>query len=91
EKNIIKIKPQKTILDKTIIVESDWSSASYFYSLVALSEIGKTLTLSSYNKKSLQGDSCLAYIYQNFGVVTQYQENSITLTKVNSANADLET
>lgn len=79
--NIISIKPQKKIKDKTITVESDWSSASYFYSLIALSEVGKTITLSSYKKNSLQGDSCLSKIYEKFGVTTEFSSNSITLTK----------
>ncbi|WP_430413016.1 3-phosphoshikimate 1-carboxyvinyltransferase [Kordia sp.] len=66
-------------------VESDWSSASYFYSLIALSEIGTTIKLSSYKQNSLQGDSCLAEIYQEFGVETTFSENTITLTKKQEA------
>ena len=81
EGNLIKISPKNKITNKTIVVESDWSSASYFYSLVALSEIGASVTLSSYNKISLQGDSCLVEIYKNFGVITKFQNSSIILTK----------
>ena len=81
ESNLIKISPNTKIANKTIVVESDWSSASYFYSLVALSEIGASVTLSSYNKISLQGDSCLVEIYKNFGVTTIFQNSSIILTK----------
>lgn len=73
---------------KTFIVESDWSSASYFYSLIALSEIGTTIELSSYKKNSLQGDSCLAEIYQEFGVETVFSENKITLTKMQEATQE---
>ncbi|MET2983688.1 3-phosphoshikimate 1-carboxyvinyltransferase [Aureibaculum conchae] len=90
EENSIKIQPQESIKDKIITVESDWSSASYFYSLVALSEVGKSITLSSYNKKSLQGDSCLASIYENFGVVTEFNNNSIRLIKTNVIQSDSE-
>jgi 3-phosphoshikimate 1-carboxyvinyltransferase len=61
-------------------VESDWSSASYFYSLVALSESGR-VTLSSYKKDSLQGDSSLVNIYKKFGVVTYFENDRITLEK----------
>ena len=84
KENFIKIQSQKTIQDKTIIIESDWSSASYYYSLVALSEVGKRITLSSYYKESLQGDSCLADIYENFGVTTEFNKNSIVLSKTHS-------
>lgn len=79
--NIIKVLPKQKIEDKTIVVESDWSSASYFYSLIALSGEGAMIELSSYKKESLQGDSCLADIYKKLGVETVYSDNSITLRK----------
>ena len=66
KENHIKVLSKKSIEDKTIIIESDWSSASYFYSLVALSEVGTIVELSSYNKASLQGDNCLVEIYKKF-------------------------
>ena len=82
EGNIIKVDPLiKNINNMSLVVESDWSSASYFYSLVALSEIGNELVLSSYKHKSLQGDSVLASIYKNFGVETKFQENAIHIKK----------
>ncbi|NNC69213.1 MAG: 3-phosphoshikimate 1-carboxyvinyltransferase [Flavobacteriaceae bacterium] len=80
-KNIIKVHQQQEIDDETIVIESDWSSASYFYSLIALSEIGAQITLSYYKKESLQGDSCLAEIYKAFGVETEFLNHSITLKK----------
>jgi 3-phosphoshikimate 1-carboxyvinyltransferase len=81
-KNTIKVNAEKSKLTKqTITVESDWSSASYFYSVIALSNIGTEITISSYKKESLQGDSVLADIYLNFGVVTYYHGNSIRLVK----------
>jgi 3-phosphoshikimate 1-carboxyvinyltransferase len=81
--NIIKIAPKKNIEDRKIVIESDWSSASYFYSLVALSNIGSSLELTSYKKQSLQGDSCLFDIYKNFGVETTFKNNSIKISKTN--------
>src|SRR5690606_2139586 len=38
KQNIISIPSSNNVSDKTVIVESDWSSVSYFYSFVALSE-----------------------------------------------------
>jgi 3-phosphoshikimate 1-carboxyvinyltransferase len=70
---------------KIITVESDWSSASYFYSIVALSETGTEVSLSSYKEKSLQGDASLADIYSHFGVETVFEENKIMLRKVNTS------
>ncbi len=50
ENNIIKVTHHaSSITHHPIIVESDWSSVSYWYSIVALSEIGTQITLSSYN------------------------------------------
>lgn len=77
---VIHIEPKTVISDSTITVESDWSSASYFYSLVALSQEGR-IQLSSYKKNSLQGDSSLVEIYEHFGVKTEFDDDSIVLTK----------
>ncbi|WP_299669304.1 3-phosphoshikimate 1-carboxyvinyltransferase [uncultured Polaribacter sp.] len=81
EENKIKVLPKKKIKKQTVVVESDWSSASYFYSIIASSEIGSEIKLSAYKKESLQGDSCLVEIYQHFGVITTFGENCITLKK----------
>jgi 3-phosphoshikimate 1-carboxyvinyltransferase len=77
----IKIFPKKDIENQSITVESDWSSASYFYSLAALSR--KTgLKLNSFKSNSFQGDSALAEIYEtHFGVETKFEGNTLTLTK----------
>ncbi|RSK39921.1 3-phosphoshikimate 1-carboxyvinyltransferase [Mangrovimonas spongiae] len=87
--NIITVTP-KPSLDKTIdsIVESDWSSASYFYSIVAMSSMGTKITLSSYKENSLQGDSELASIYQQFGVQTSFKKNTITLEKISEVTLE---
>lgn len=84
--NIIIIKPISKTNTQNLVVESDWSSASYWYSIIALSEIGSSIKLSAYKKDSLQGDSCLAEIYQHFGVSTKFNKNNITLTKSKTTN-----
>lgn len=81
--NTIIVKPNtKTQKPKTLTVESDWSSASYYFSIVALSDVGTEITLSSYKENSLQGDSALIDIYKAFGVETVSYKNTITLKKV---------
>ena len=62
------------------LVESDWSSASYFYSIVALSDLSD-LTLYTYYKNSIQGDSDVVEIFKKFGVKTTYMNNKIHLSK----------
>ena len=65
-------------------IESDWSSASYYYSVVALAKIGYSLKLSKFSFKSLQGDSKVADIYKSFGVKTTYLDDLIILKKIES-------
>lgn len=84
--NSITVKPKFVIPNSQLVIESDWSSASYFFSIVALSEIGTQIKLSSYKKNSLQGDSALVEIYKNFGVETTFNENSITISKIKFHN-----
>ena len=83
----VKLKSNQILIDslsnKKIpnqLVESDWSSASYFYSMVALSDLSD-LTLKTYYKDSIRGDSDLVEIYKNFGVKTTYINNGIHLSK----------
>lgn len=75
--------PAQSMTSKTLVVESDWSSASYYYSIVALSQPGTQITLNSYKENSLQGDSALATLYKTMGVDTVFKGNSIVLTKNN--------
>jgi 3-phosphoshikimate 1-carboxyvinyltransferase len=87
-KNTISVKTLSLIpYPLSLKVESDWSSASYWYSIIALSEIGTEITLSSYKQNSLQGDAVLADIYSSFGVETVFNDNnSITISKVDFKN-----
>lgn len=88
EGNLIQISPKEKVEDTTLVVESDWSSASYFYSIAALCDVGTKIQLSAYKKYSLQGDSVLAQIYQDFGVKTSYSDTQITLEKVQECNLE---
>ncbi|TVZ07636.1 3-phosphoshikimate 1-carboxyvinyltransferase [Cellulophaga sp. RHA_52] len=82
EGNTIKVAPKKSVSNTTLVVESDWSSASYFYSIVAMSAVGTEITLSAYKKHSLQGDSVLADIYTDFGVETTFLDAKVVLKKI---------
>ena len=76
--NEIAISASETIENTIITVESDWSSASYFYSVVALSN-DTNIQLTSYRKDSLQGDAALSQIYTAFGVHTEFDELQQTI------------
>ncbi|MCD6019123.1 MAG: 3-phosphoshikimate 1-carboxyvinyltransferase [Bacteroidetes bacterium] len=62
-------------------VERDWSAASYYYSMVALSPLQTKIILSGLFNVSTQGDSVCEQIYQRFGVTTEYHKDKIILTK----------
>ncbi|MDG1760992.1 MAG: 3-phosphoshikimate 1-carboxyvinyltransferase [Flavobacteriaceae bacterium] len=80
EGNTIKVHAASSIKDQVVRVESDWSSASYFYSIAALSEESE-IKIESYKKESLQGDSVLQEIYCQLGVETNFQGHSLVLSK----------
>ena len=77
----IRVPYQADIVPQQQIVESDWSSASYWFSSLALCMEGE-LTLSSYRKDSLQGDRVLLDIYQKLGVESYFGAEGLQLKKV---------
>ena len=77
----IKINQQRKIAYQTQVVESDWSSASYHFSCVALSSAGR-IVLSSYRQDSLQGDAVLIDVYKKLGVDTRFENDQMILEKI---------
>ena len=65
---------------KPFTVEADWSGASYWYAIFALSSI-KSLTITGLKPTSTQGDSILHQLMIGFGVTTEFSKNSVTLTR----------
>ena len=80
EGQLIQIYSAENVSVSQMTVESDWSSVSYYYGLVALAETAK-LKLSSYKKESLQGDAVLVDLYEKLGVKTTFLDNEIFLEK----------
>lgn len=81
EDNTFTIEHTPAVAPQMIVVEPDWSSASYFYSMVALSPVGTSLYMNHYKERSLQGDRIVADIYQAFGVRTIFWGDKIQLIK----------
>lgn len=81
--NKIRIEPKAAVDPVSFTVESDWSSASYFYSIAALSSNAEII-LSSYKKSSHQGDAVVADIYERLGVLTVFAGEKISLLKTGS-------
>lgn len=65
---------------KTFVVEADWSAASYYYSLVALSS-NAALQLNGLFQESTQGDAVLVQLMEHFGVETTFNTKGVLLTK----------
>ena len=64
----------------TITIENDWSAASYWYEMAALAE-DVDLTIEGLKQNSIQGDSAIAEIMNQFGVKTEFTNEGIRLTK----------
>lgn len=63
-----------------ISIEPDWSAASYWYAIAALSEEA-SLFLPGLNGYSLQGDSKITEIMANFGITSQFKDGGVYLIK----------
>ena len=89
KENKISIKNQE-FSSGSYIVESDWSAASYWYSILSISDNINNLTLKGLKKKSNQGDSVISELMKSFGVNTQYKEDGIVLTKIKLDTEEIE-
>lgn len=69
-------------------VEGDWSGASYWYEICALTNTDK-ITLPYLFKESLQGDSVVAKIFEPLGVATEYNMDGVVLTKISRCPMDV--
>jgi 3-phosphoshikimate 1-carboxyvinyltransferase len=64
---------------KPFTVESDWSGASYWYEIVALS-CGSKIELLGLHSNSYQGDAGLVEPFNNLGVRTEFNPSGVILT-----------
>jgi len=62
-------------------IESDWSAASYWYSLVSLSSQG-TVKLLGLRSNSLQGDMAIVRMMNSLGVMSSFEEDGVVLQKI---------
>lgn len=76
----IKVTHTESIKDFEYSVESDWSSLSYFYSIVSLAK-NASLKIDKFHKNTVQGDKRLVQIYKNLGVRTSFKGSSVYLKK----------
>lgn len=73
-KDVIEVKPG-SYRQRPYHIESDWSAASYWYEMVALSpDAGAQVELVGLHHDSIQGDSKVWQLMSELGVATEYYE-----------------
>ena len=85
EQKIIRVPAQK-YTPTHYQVESDWSGASYWYSVVALAEQAE-VELLGLKENSLQGDSAIVDIMRQMGVESTFTAQGVLLTKIPAQEA----
>jgi 3-phosphoshikimate 1-carboxyvinyltransferase len=71
---------QQDFKASTLVVEPDWSAASYWYALAALAQEAN-LSMPHLQAYSLQGDSKITELMANFGITSQFKNGELLLTK----------
>jgi 3-phosphoshikimate 1-carboxyvinyltransferase len=87
EHNTIAIAPQFYTL-KDYIIESDWSAASYWYSVASLCERAE-IFLPHLRKNSLQGDKAIVEIMNIFGVKTYFEAQGVRIVKTENNQKEM--
>jgi 3-phosphoshikimate 1-carboxyvinyltransferase len=77
--NMIHIEPQE-YRGKDMTVEADWSGASYWYEIAALSDSAE-LKIHGLSENSLQGDAAVAKIFEKIGITTEFSDNIAFIKK----------
>lgn len=86
----IRVRPGRYSRTAPYSVEPDWSAASYWYELVALSpDADARVVLPGLRAESLQGDSICAEYFTHFGVQTEFTPEGAVLTKKTALAASL--
>ena len=84
------IPPQQYSPAGNFTVESDWSAASYWYEMIALSEnSAASVSLSGLLSDSVQGDASIVDFFNKLGVCTAFTSSGVTLTKKQQAVDDI--
>ena len=79
KENVISIEPQPYSSNEYTI-ESDWSGASYWLSMAALSD-GNTIRLKGLREESYQGDIRIREIMHGMGLITRFEGGELVIEK----------
>lgn len=81
------ISPGNYVLPNEILVESDWSSASYWYAAAALSDRSE-IELKGLFEQSIQGDAILPFLFDTLGVATTFTRDGAVISKVSEVEIE---
>ncbi len=70
---------------KDYTVEADWSAATFWFQIAALTE-NCNIKLNGLYQESMQGDAKAKTIFKDFGIASVFKDNALTLTKNNNQN-----
>ncbi len=77
--NVIEVVPQE-YKPVPFVVESDWSAASYWYEIAALSSQPE-IVLNGLFKKSMQGDAVVGRLFERIGIGSSFERDRVKLRK----------
>ncbi len=86
--NTFSVSPSKMKHYNKMEVEADWSSASYWYELIALSDIHSKLQLNYVKINSIQGDREILNLFNQFGLLTLEGSKGVEIVKVSDPKID---
>jgi len=71
---------QQNYIGKNYTVEADWSAATFWFQIAALTE-NCNIKLNGLYQKSMQGDAKVRTIFKDFGIASVFENNALILTK----------
>jgi 3-phosphoshikimate 1-carboxyvinyltransferase len=76
---------QQNYIGKNYTVEADWSAATFWFQIAALTK-NCNIQLNGLYQKSIQGDAKVRIIFKDFGIASFFENNTLILTKNNNQN-----
>ncbi|MFN8208436.1 MAG: 3-phosphoshikimate 1-carboxyvinyltransferase [Bacteroidales bacterium] len=73
--------PHQKFVSASLNAEPDWSAASYWYSVAALSDVAEIM-VEGLNEKSLQGDAAIEKMFARLGVRTSFTSEGALLQRI---------
>lgn len=81
------VRPQ-AIQSRELVLEADWTAASYFYGILALAPVSSTIFFPGLRLSGLQGDQILSSWMTAFGIDSTEQSDGIIITRNRDVRPD---